>query len=750
MSGSMVEKHLKKITILVVVISLVIFIAGGIGTLSLNRVQQEGIDTRIRGEVESYKDDLQQKLQVDFQTLYTLSAFLEFNEGIGKENLSRGLLESSNHNNFVRMGYFGQSGRGVRVTSGKDMETDIRLEDTSPQIQEIIKRAWKGEEAFYGISYDEELAKDVIGYAVPVYRSGEIIGALAATEEAASLKEILTDDVLFGGNGLIQMIDSEGSYVLSDETESIFSGDYFSGEERTRIEKALDAEESCFSSVRYNGNVYRLYIEPTGIQDWSLFGIEALNESNKFTNQMIMITRIAFSLVLTVVIALISYGYRLLRKNNQELLRYAYYDSLTGAFNSEKFQQELTEVMKGQESWALAGLNIRQFKFINEIFGRNQADGLLCHVKDVLEKSVDEGELFSRNSADMFLILFKGSDKDEIKKRIREIMGEISDFSANWGRNYEIQMYCGVSLISQGEKTDTATMQTTHTMFALEKARSLSRNSIWFYDLELHQEEILQNYIESHMNQALEAGEFKMYLQPKFNLRTGNLAGAEALVRWIPEDGKVIYPGQFIPIFENNGFCTALDMYMTEQVCRQIRQWIDADVPPIPISVNQSKILFYEADYVSRMKMLIEKYQVSANWITLEILEGLAMENIDELNQVIASLKEIGFKISMDDFGSGYSSLNTLGNLNIDELKLDKGFLKELEGADHQKQKIIMEHIIELSKNLKISTVAEGIETDENRRMVRDFGCDYGQGYYYCRPVSAEEFNEKYMNKGEV
>ena len=329
-------------------------------------------------------------------------------------------------------------------------------------------------------------------------------------------------------------------------------------------------------------------------------------------------------------------------------------------------------------------------------------------------------------------------------------MEEISGFSSNWSRNYEIQMYCGISWITRGERKDTATMQITHTMFALEKARSLPRNSIWFYDLDLHQEEILQNYVESHMNQALEAGEFKMYLQPKFDLKTGELAGAEALVRWISEDGKVIYPGQFIPIFENNGFCASLDMYMTEQVCRQLRQWKLEGVPMIPISVNQSKILFYEADYVERMETLIRKYQVPASWITLEILEGLAMENIDKLNQVIVSLKKIGFRISMDDFGSGYSSLNTLGNLRIDELKLDKGFLQELEGADHKRQKIIIEHIIDLSKSLKISTVAEGIETEENRRMVRDLGCDLGQGYYYCRPVSAGEFNEKYMKKGEA
>ena len=750
MKEGTIEKHLKRMTVLVVVISLVILGAGGIVTLSLNRVRQEGIDNRIQGEVESYKEDLEQKIQTDFQIVYTLAAFLEFNQGLDKENFSRGLLESNNHNNFVRMGYFSKNGRGVRVTRGKDMEIDVTLEEISPCMQEIVRSAWEGAEAFSGISYDEKLEKDVIGYAVPVYRNGEIIGALVATEAADSLREMLNGETIFAGNGYIRLVDSQGNYVLPYEEDSVFYGDYFSAEEKERIEETLQEGGNCFTSVRYNGNLFRIYIAATDIRDWNLFGIESVNEVNRFTSQMILITRIAFSLVLAVVILLIFYGYRALKKKNRELIQYAYYDPLTGAYNSEKFQQELTEVMKGQEAWALAGMNIRQFKFINEIFGRNQADSLLCHVKEVMENNMEEGEYFCRNSADMFLMLLKTSDKKIIQERIRKIMGDISAFSANWRRNYEIQMYCGISLIPAGWKKDTATMQTTHTMFALEKARTLPRNSIWFYDLELHQEEILQNYVESHMNQALEAGEFKMYLQPKFELKTGKLVGAETLVRWIPEDGKVIYPGQFIPIFERNGFCAALDMYMTEQVCRQLRRWRDENGQVVPVSVNQSKILFYEADYVERMEKLIKKYQVPAEWITLEILEGLAMENIDKLNQVILRLKKIGFRISMDDFGSGYSSLNILGNLRIDELKLDKGFFKELEGADRRRQTIIIEHIIEISKSLKISTVAEGIETEGDQQMVRDLDCDYGQGYYYCRPVPVEEFNEKYMKKGEA
>lgn len=211
----------------------------------------------------------------------------------------------------------------------------------------------------------------------------------------------------------------------------------------------------------------------------------------------------------------------------------------------------------------------------------------------------------------------------------------------------------------------------------------------------------------------------------------------------------MIYPGQFIPIFEKNGFCSNLDLYMVEQVCRQIRVWIDEGTTPVPLSVNQSKLLFYEVDYIDKMKGLLEKYQVPGNLITLEILEGLAMGNIDELNEKILRLKELGFRISMDDFGSGYSSLNTMASLKIDEVKFDREFLLRLQerGMDYDRQVVIMSEIVELTKKLKISTVVEGVETQENEDLIKKLGCGYGQGYYYSRPVSVEEFSEKYVDQ---
>ena len=215
--------------------------------------------------------------------------------------------------------------------------------------------------------------------------------------------------------------------------------------------------------------------------------------------------------------------------------------------------------------------------------------------------------------------------------------------SSHHHNNYRILLYSGVAINEEGTKDVTPLM--THVMFALTTAKGSYQNNVWFYDSKLHEKEKTENYVESHMHQALKDGEFKFYLQPKVDLSTGKLKGAEALVRWVKEDGSMIYPDEFIPLFEKNGFCTKLDLYMVECACRQIREWIDAGKEPVGISVNQSKLLFYENDYIETMTNLIRKYDIPGSLITLEILEGLAADNVDELNQKMSLLQKQGFRL---------------------------------------------------------------------------------------------------------
>ena len=182
-------------------------------------------------------------------------------------------------------------------------------------------------------------------------------------------------------------------------------------------------------------------------------------------------------------------------------------------------------------------------------------------------------------------------------------------------------------------------------------------------------------------------------------------------------------------------------------MCACIRGWMDQGYVPLPVSVNQSKAALYQADYVRRVSDTAERYGVPAELLTLEILEGAALENAEEFDRTVCELREKGFQVSMDDFGSGYSSLNTLGSLHIDEVKLDRGFLREVSSGANERMCLVMEQIISLCKKLHIRTVVEGVETAEDDRMIRGWGCEAGQGYYYGKPVCAEEFTKQYIEK---
>ena len=755
MSEKQLMRRLRKITAVVVVISILLFLGGGFITSSLGRVQKDTMTTQMISEAEEYKANVLRKIKMDQQTLQTLASFFRFSNTISMidtDAFANGLYESNRHNSFIQMGYFTEDGDGIRVTVDREIKKNVRMEDLEEELQASIGEAWQGESAVSRVYEDARTGEKVFSYAVPVYQGDEITGVLTAKDSIEAFEDILDDKTAMNGYGYVHMIGKEGKFlirsknkVVNRRVESIFDGNYITEAEKEKIREAIDNDESVFSKFRYQGTAYQIYLNPIGLNGWYLFCVDTMQGVNAPIYQMINVTRAIFIGVLCLSVFLLIYGYRMLRKNHKQLIELAYYDSLTGAYNPVRFMQEMKDALSGPEKYSVCVLNIHQFKFINEIFGRAQGDKLLCHISQVLKESVNLGEYFCRDTGDFFWMILKGQNEEAIRERLYEMMEKISRFSLSQHHNYQIMIYCGVAV---RRDDSSAEMMMTHAMFALQTAKGTDRNNVWFYDVELHKQETLQNYIESHMHQALKDKEFRMFLQPKMDMRTGELAGAEALVRWIPKDGTIIYPNQFIPLFESNGFCSSLDMYMVENVCRKIREWIDAGITPVPVSVNQSKLLFYEEDYVENLCSILERYKVPGELITLEILEGLAAGNIDELNKKIDQLKVKGFRISMDDFGSGYSSFNTLGKLHIDELKMDRVFLSAITGKEDERQKIIMAQVVDLAKKLRISTVAEGVETKENEALIRALGCSYGQGYYYSRPVDEEEFDRKYMKKG--
>lgn len=432
--------------------------------------------------------------------------------------------------------------------------------------------------------------------------------------------------------------------------------------------------------------------------------------------------------------------------NENKLLQLSSYDELTGAYNRTYFCKLVDQKIKNHEPWALIAINIHNFKYINDTYGTYRADQLLCKMKEILDRDLKDGELLCRPAADSFYLATSEYKTEDIIQRINRLEPLLKEMADDLLDGYRLSIYCGA--ISSATSPDLSSIQANLNciMVSLAHAKQSDESNICIYDDFVHQQEQLRQYVEANKYRALDEGEYQVYLQPKKNLRTGKIESAEALVRWQTKDRGLLFPNQFIPLFEQSGFCKHLDLYMLEKSCEILRSWMDKGIEPITISINQTKSLFVSDDYLDNLLKITSRYQVSPQYIVLEILEGLAFENIGELNNIISSLHQAGFRVSMDDFGSGYSSLNTLGKLHIDQIKLDRMFLMDLRDDQRSSQNDVMHLIFELAKKLGIETVTEGVETQADEALIQSMGCNYGQGYYYSKPIPIKDFYNVYLN----
>ena len=432
--------------------------------------------------------------------------------------------------------------------------------------------------------------------------------------------------------------------------------------------------------------------------------------------------------------------------NENKLLRLSSYDELTGAYNRTYFCKLLDRKIENHEPWALVALNIHNFRYINDTYGSFRGDQFLCKIKDILDSDLKAGELLCRPAGDSFYLAISEYRTEDIERRISRLEPLLKEMADDLLDGYRLSIYCGA--ISYMTSPDLSSTQANLNclMVALAHAKQSDDSNICMYNASVHQQEQLRQYVEANKYRALDEGEYQVYLQPKMNLRTGKIESAEALVRWQTKDRGLLFPDQFIPLFEQSGFCKHLDLYMLEKSCELLRSWMDKGIPPVSISINQTKSLFVSDDYLDKLLEITSRYQILPKYIVLEILEGLAFENIDQLNDTIACLHKAGFRVSMDDFGSGYSSLNTLGKLHIDQIKLDRMFLMDLRDDQRSSQNDVMNLIFALAQKLGVETVAEGVETQVDEELIQSMGCNYGQGYYYSKPIPAKEFCNIFLN----
>ncbi len=380
--------------------------------------------------------------------------------------------------------------------------------------------------------------------------------------------------------------------------------------------------------------------------------------------------------------------------------------------------------------FALIQFDVAKFKVINEQYGEEVGDELINFFIDGLNMLLDKNQLFARLTADVFMIMTPFDDNDDILRLIDTIDRNLTGYK---GISYTL--FFGVCEIN--DKKAPLRKFGDGAAFARQSIKGDALNHVGFYEADMRQRAKTKKYVEDHMNKALTNNEFTMYLQPKYSISQGKIIGAEALVRWIDPERGVVPPMDFIPLFEENGFVVRIDRYIWEEACKTIRGWIDNGITPVPISVNASRRHFRDGKFVQYLNQLVEKYDIDKNLIEVEITETIEEAYVHE---GMVMLKENGYKLLMDDFGSGYSSLNTLKDTQFDVIKIDRMFLKNFIGS-YRGQKIV-EHTIRMTRDIGLDLVAEGVETKEQADFLSECGCDAAQGFYYARPMPVNEFNQ--------
>lgn len=384
------------------------------------------------------------------------------------------------------------------------------------------------------------------------------------------------------------------------------------------------------------------------------------------------------------------------------------------------------------KTFAVIQFDVAKFKMIPVNYGDSKATELLNFFSNSLRVICNHMQIYSRLSADVFMIVTPYETEQDIYDFIAVLDDKLLGFD---GMDYRLVYgVCYVNDISRGLRTfgDAAAM-------ARQGTKGDVLRHIAFYREEIKKNISTSKYIEDNMHRALKNGEFVMFLQPKCTIADGSIVGAEALVRWIHPERGIIPPMQFVPVFEKNGFVVKMDQYIWEEACKLIRKWLDDGLTPVPISVNVSRKHLHNAEFVEVLEKLVAKYDIPKHYLEIEITETM-----DEGTSVngISILKEHGFTLLMDDFGSGYSSLNTLKNTQFDVIKIDREFLQDFIGSDRGQK--IVEHTIKMTKAIGLDLVAEGVENKEQAEFLENCGCNIAQGFFYAKPMRVEEFQEMY------
>ncbi len=585
----------------------------------------------------------------------------------------------------------------------------------------------------------------VLTAAIPIYVDGKVDGVLAAEYTIDYLRLFLSE--AFGGQSYTTVVNNNGivmleSYDLYGPGANLY--EIFNlvaiANSRSADDVLADVYEGRGGSIEYTfaGETKLGDYRPLEFNGWTIL---TLIPSDVIDEE---VSGIFGSMTIVTIVSLASLALFLLyimwreRRNLKMVEKLAYYDELTGLYNLTKLKIEAKNLLTHHPNteFVIIKFDFVNFKAINELFSFEIGNDVLRKVKVVSDTVTDSSYFHARVGTDEFMFFAKSSVFEDFKNTRFDFERMFVSLLTGVERHLFKFRY-GRYIIPKGFNDIDEIVNRVNLAHTITK--EAGAEEFCDYDDSFKMQLLKVTEITNKMKNALKNSDFKTYLQPKHKILTGEIVGAEALVRWIEPDGNTIYPNEFIPLFESNGFITELDKFMLKSVCKLQQEWHEQGRDYLPISVNFSRLHLENPCFVQEIIDIANAYDVPHNFIEIELTETVLTDKEGEFEGVLESLHQNGFAISIDDFGSGYSSLGMLKNFKVDTLKIDRSFF--VNSRDSERGKAVVKSVIDLAHKLNMYTVAEGVELKEQIDFLKEIDCSAAQGYFYTKPMPIAEFN---------
>lgn len=599
--------------------------------------------------------------------------------------------------------------------------------------------------------------KSVILFTAPIYQNDTIVGALTYSYLCDSIDRIFNLEFL-NGQGHMMIVNQAGEVLIAQNGAPLTRGTNAIEALTQQCTHRTHAPEACLQPVYQNNKIgsftmeaaYQaedcvVYFEELNVNNWSILAVapqKAVNETVTY------VSRAERNVVMLILCGIIAYMtvficVRLIVSRNR--------DKLTNAPRLEYFIRIARKKIKKHKElrYIIVKLDIRDFKLINRVYDFAEGDRVIRNTSAALKKTLTGIDAtYARVSIDSFVIILPYDGRSNLDEARMQFIQNFYDFM---GPSFTTKVYfpTGQYITTPEDAQHPNMVEIMEKVnFAHSRAKRGDGDVVVDYEENIEKEALLQKVIEDHMESALQNREYQLYIQAKFSVQEERICGAEALVRWSIAEKTFLYPTEFIPALERNGFIVKLDMYMFESTVRFLREQMDEGIEPVPISVNFSRHHLNNVGFVKSLCAIADQYAVPHHLLEVELTESVASKNIAAMVQLIEELHEEGFLLSLDDFGSGYSSLALLKDLHVDVIKIDRTFF--LPAVDAMRQVAVLKSICELSHELHAKTVAEGIEEREQLEMLKEMNCDAVQGFYYSKPVPAQDYHNRFFKQIEA